>query len=308
LKYQKDNHLYSASAYVIYSPEDKTAPSPIPPLKQQDITSTYYYVYNYQHFIDLVNNALLRAWQQMIALLGSLGGYWNATVAPFLDIDSSRQIVILHADKELFESGIGPLDLYFNTRLFQLFVGLPHEYASKTSDMNYRMIFVNRSDANILTRPTYYTNPSTLLTISDPTTLIQAEQEISSMALWSPVASIVFASTMLPVLPTQTSLPKELGNNSNYLTSGGNNCNLTNILSDFSIAVDINNQYRPIVEYNPGAEYRLLDMNSSINLNRVDIVVYWKDHFGNLNPFELQPGCSAHVKILFRKKDFNITN
>ncbi|MFM7986978.1 MAG: phage major capsid domain-containing protein, partial [Candidatus Fonsibacter sp.] len=40
-----------------------------------------------------------------------------------------------------------------------------------------------------------------------------------------------------------------------------------------------------------------------MNLNRVDIVVYWKDTFGNIHPFELHPGCSANVKLMFRRKD-----
>ena len=67
----------------------------------------------------------------------------------------------------------------------------------------------------------------------------------------------------------------------------------------------MNNQYRPNILYNPGAEYRLLDMNSLMNLNRVDLMVFWKDVFGNMHPFELLPGCSAHVTLLFRKKEFN---
>ena len=83
--------------------------------------------------------------------------------------------------------------------------------------------------------------------VSVPITLVQVEQEISSLALLNPVASIVFASSMLPVLPTQTSPPKDLSTNNNYLTSGGNNSNLTNMLSDFSLAVDVNNQYRPVI-------------------------------------------------------------
>ena len=72
-------------------------------------------------------------------------------------------------------------------------------------------------------------------------------QEISSIALWNPVASIVFASALLPVHPTQTSLPKDAGNNNNSFTHNGNNSNLLNAISDFSIAVDGNNQYRPMV-------------------------------------------------------------
>jgi hypothetical protein len=138
--------------------------------------------------------------------------------------------------------------------------------------------------------------------------VLQAHQEMTSIALWNPVASIVFASSLLPIIPTQTSAPKDIGSQSNNLTSGGNNSNLLPILSDFSIAVDGNNQYRPMVEYNPGAEYRLIDMNSTTNLNRLDIIVYWKDRFGGLHPFQLQPGCAASVKLMFRRKDFSVVS
>ncbi len=46
-------------------------------------------------------------------------------------------------------------------------------------------------------------------------------------------------------------------------------------------------------------------MNSVMNLNKIDTVVFWKDVFGIMHPLELLAGCSAHVKILFRKKEFN---
>ena len=91
------------------------------------------------------------------------------------------------------------------------------------------------------------------------------------------MASIIFASPLLPIHSTQTSLPKNVGDINNNFTEIGNNSNLLNAISGFSIAVDGNNQYRPMVVYNPAAEYRLVDMRSIVNLNRVDIVVYWKD-------------------------------
>ena len=62
-----------------------------------------------------------------------------------------------------------------------------------------------------------------------------------------------------------------------------------------------------MVIYIPSAEYRLIDMNSYTNLNRVDIIVYWKDTFGNIHPFELSPGNTASVNIMCRRKDFNTT-
>ena len=129
---------------------------------------------------------------------------------------------------------------------------------------------------------------------------------MTSIAPWDPVASIVFASSMLPIIPTQTSAPKNIGLQSANLISGGNKSNLLPVLSDFAIAVDATNQYRPMVEYNPGAEYRLIDMNSTTNLNRLDIIVYWKDRWGGVYPFQLQPGCAASVKIMFRRKDFSV--
>ena len=63
-----------------------------------------------------------------------------------------------------------------------------------------------------------------------------------------------------------------------------------------------------MVVYNPAAEYRIIDMHSCMNLNRVDIVVYWKDTFGNIRPFELHPGCAANAKLMFKRKDFNTSN
>ena len=35
--------------------------------------------------------------------------------------------------------------------------------------------------------------------------------------------------------------------------------------------------------------------------------MYWKDVFGNLNPFYLQRGCSARVKLMFRRKQFYLS-
>ncbi|MFM7985186.1 MAG: hypothetical protein ACKPKO_38300, partial [Candidatus Fonsibacter sp.] len=94
---------------------------------------------------------------------------------------------------------------------------------------------------------------------------------------------------------------QNLGLNNNDKSSG-NISSLLSVVSDFSIAVDGNNQCRPMLVYNPGAEYRLIDMHSCMNLNKVGIVVYWKDTVGNIRLFELRPGCSANVKLLFRKK------
>ena len=191
--------------------------------------------------------------------------------------------------------------LVFNDRLYELFAGLPCRYAVINGTSGYLLRFVDR-----------YTNgytqkipkPGSTLGETISIDMLYLSQEVTSIAVWNPVAPIVFASSLLPIIPTQTSVPKDVG--SSNLLSGGNNSNLLPILSDFAIAVDSTNQYRPMVEYTPQAEYRLIEMNSTTNLSRIDIIVYWKDRAGGLHPFQLQPGCAASVKIMFRRKDFNV--
>ena len=134
--------------------------------------------------------------------------------------------------------------------------------------------------------------------------MYQTVQEVSSLAMWNPIASVVFCTGMLPIISTNTSLPITYGETTNdNLASNGNNSNLTNIISDFEIPVSETNQYRPVLVYNPSAEYRLMDMNSMMNLNKIDITVYWKTHFGAYIPLRLQPGCATHIKIMFRHKN-----
>ena len=130
-------------------------------------------------------------------------------------------------------------------------------------------------------------------------TCTQRTQYIPSISLWKPVVSIIVAAWLLPIQSTQTSLPEGVGSNNNYFTGSGNNSNLLSTITAFTIAVDGNNQYIPMIVYNPSTEYRLTDKNSTTELNRVAIIVYWEDTFGNVHPFELHPGRSASVNLLF---------
>ena len=303
---------HTVNRSVNYTPEDLVAPDPLPPLDKQDISSSFYYVHNYGHFITMVNTALLGCMNDLRFAVGGPGTVLDTVQPPFLDFDPITNRVILHADILWFDEvipikrNVNPIEIYFNERLYDLFVGLQYSYRSAIGNENYKLrVKYNNSNAvdkKIVVGPDPVTGTETI-----KVTYVQMYQEISSIALWSPVASIIFATALLPVMATQTSLPKDLGKDNN-INSYGNNSNLLSAISDFSIAVDSNNQYRPMVVYNPGAEYRLIDMHSCMNLNKVDIIVYWKDTFGNIHPFELQPGCSANVKLMFRRKDFNTTS
>ena len=306
--------LTSVTRHVIYTPEDNTAPVPAPPLIQQDISSKYYYVYNYSHFIEMVNAALSTAWIALrAAVTPVVFDLPKPTLPPYLEFDHITNRVILHAEQIRYDEtfitktdGMA-INIFLNERLFDLFVGMQYTFESSQGDANYRLR-VAYNGSNLVTRDeiTGYDAVTESVTF-EPFNFVQMYQEVSSIALWNPVSSLIFATSLLPIKTTQTSLPRSIGSNENAFSSVGNNSNMLSAISDFAIAVDGNNQYRPMVIYNPSPEYRLIDMNSYMNLNRVDIIVYWKDTFGNIHPFELSPGNSASVKLMFRRKDFNTT-
>ena len=288
---------FQVTVPVIYTPGEAatnllTAGKPV----DQSIGSDYYYVKDYRDFIEMVNTAFKTAF----TTLTSRGPPVSASFQPFLDFDPITYKVILHTESLWFNPAVtaNPVKIYFNSRLHELFVGLRSTFLTNTGDMNYRMDVKDPYNINqkIVTFPngTKYT-------------FTQTYQTLSSISLWNPVASIVFCTTMLPIVPNQTSKANIVSNQTNDSNSGGNNSVVSNIISDFEISVEANNQYRGTVLYAPSAEYRLVDMFPGTDLNKVNIQVFWKDQFSNLNPLYVTPGCSAHLKLLFRRKDYNVT-
>ena len=212
---------------------------------------------------------------------------------PFLQFDTQSQTCTLNADLTTYSPVSGIASIYLNSRLFQLFAGFPYELQGYGQDpKSYLIRTPNVSASNTLT-----TNDGT------KRQYLQAYQEISTIGLWNPVSSIVFTSTTLPIHPTLTSPPKVYSSKSNGMVGSGNT-NLSNTLTDFEVAIDATNSYRPEISYAPPSEYKLIDMLSRSNLSKIDLNVYWKDKWGNLKPLRLLPGCSASVKLLFRHKGF----
>jgi hypothetical protein len=137
--------------------------------------------------------------------------------------------------------------------------------------MNYRLNVVDRY-FHTVTQKVVHTPSGQITPILVDRTVLLLSQEMTSVALWNPVASLVFASSLLPIIPIQTSVPKDIGSQSDNLLNGGNKSDRLPMLSDFAIAV-ATDQYRATVEYTPSAEYRLMGMTSTTNLNRIDIFV-----------------------------------
>jgi hypothetical protein len=203
---------------------------------------------------------------------------------PFLQFDTQSQTCTLNADLTTYSPVSGSASIYFNSRLFQLFAGFPYQFQGYGQDpKSYLIPMTSVGSTNTLT---------TTSAGGGKQQYLQAYQDITTVGLWNPVASIVFTSATLPIHPTLSSPPKV------YSSDGMNGTgvtNLSNTLTDFEVPISATNSYRPEISYVPAGEYRLIDMYSNSNLNKIDLNVYWKDKYGNLKPLQLLPGCSASV-------------
>ena len=236
--------LYQATATLRHVTSDHTAAIPQAPTDKQDLSGTYYYQYNAADIVTMFNKALLTAWDDLLAsvFLTSAAEIWpvlRKTYPPFFEFDTDKCRLILNIDQS-FVDGITPNGkfdglLHFNARCFELVSGLACDRVSRVGDSNY------------LFTPDLTTTRSFKDAKGVAHVLYSTVQELSSMAIWNPIASIVFCTGMLPIISTNTSVPITYGDtSSNSLASNGNNSNLTNIVSDFEIPVSEANQYRPV--------------------------------------------------------------
>lgn len=291
LKYK----TFEYQAYVQFAPQDATQPLPQAPLVFQDLTSTYYYLNSFQRWIFLLNETLADAVTQLSALAIAGGDALPSLNPPFLQFDPDSGKCVLNSDVLGYDRTLAnPIEIYMNSPLYTLLSGFECElqgYSTVTNGKNYQMSIYNMYGTNILNLPTY--------------NAIQTFQEFASLgSIGCAVSSLVFTTTLLPVVPTLTSLPKIFNSDSNIYENSTNN-NITNMLTDFEIPLTSGTEYLPSIYYSPQSEYRLVNMTSNQPINSIELRVYWKDIFGGLHELLLASGCTANLKILFRKKSFN---
>lgn len=288
---------YDYQQFVEYIPDDLTQPLPIPPIEAQDLTSAYYFINSYQLWVEMVNNAFTSAFNGLKALVVAGGDTLPTDNAPFMEFDPYNKVAILDADILGYDRALAnPISIYMNSPMFNLYSTFPaitQAYTNPNNGKNFQIIIFNNNGSNIYQLNNY--------------NALQVYQEGSTVGLLNPVQSIVFSTALLPVIPANVSKPKVFGAQGNFF-SAGNNSNIAPVISDFVVNVDSLNSYKPNIVYIPSAEYRLIGLYGESPVSAVEISCFWKDNFGVSHPLLLSSGCSASLKLLFRRKDYsNIT-
>ena len=161
----------------------------------------------------------------------------------------------------------------------------------------YQIILLNKNESNLstLNGKNWYFNPTMY----------------SPVPMWSPIQSIVFSTSLLPIQVSMTNPPQVYGSSiydQTFKEEGGNNSQISTMISDVSVPLTSGNEYKPTITYAPSGEYRMIDLLGNSPVNQVGFAVAFKTKLGDVIPLRLGVGCGASVKLLFRRKRFNLGN
>ena len=139
-----------------------------------------------------------------------------------------------------------------------------------------------------------------------------AEQDYPSTGnLWSPISSIVFTSTLLPLKNEATAQPVVFGQGNLGFNQPTAQSAFQPIITDISLDLSSppgSGLYRQFIYYVPQAEYRMTAFEKSRQeIRTIDIQVFWKNRLNNqLYPVQMFNLSSVSLKILFRKRPVDL--
>jgi hypothetical protein len=296
--------VFNQQTFIQYAPQllGQSIIVPAPPSQTDDglqnNNTGYYEIINYQYWIQLINNAFTDCYNDLATQVTTAGLALPSTHAPSLAWDTTTDTAILTAEQVGYSpTGVAPynpIEIYMNPALYQLFSSFPVIIKGSVgiaNGKNCQLIMDGFGGANVVKFPP--TAPA-----GSQYDALQIVQEYSTIALWTPITSIVFTSNTLPVVPANISSPLLFLNGAVY-NNGGNNANISQIITDF---VSDTGVYKPNIVYTPSAQYRLINLVGNTPIYNLDLNVYWKSRTGKLFPFKLSSGSTATIKMLFTRK------
>lgn len=264
-------------------------------------------IYSYKDFLDMINTALLTAFNAIITKPSGI------TAAPYLTYDPISKLISLVAQAGYATVAFGtqPIKIWMNTPLYQFFYNFKAFYTPNTGLQNTSLF---NSITNPNGQPLNYnilveyngTNlyANMLVDVNNPPTLlasaVKITQEYQNLYKWDELRKIVVLSNNIPIATEYINAAFE----NDVLNSGTTN-NVLRILTDY---LPQNDQFigasRSVLTYVPTAQYRLADMQGNVPLKTLDFSFYWEDRFQKLRPVILGPSNGFNIKLMFIKKDF----
>lgn len=292
------NGFTSGQTFVQFVPSNVNA-TPSRPLSASKPTvdyTEYYYIYEYTDFLNMINDALLTAFNT----LNANSGFTTPGTAPYFILDPINLRLSLIAEQQYYDLGNGgsrdpgytpavlPIRIYLNDNLYQYFDGMPiiYEGFNQPDGMDVLMDVSNLYDTN------WYYPPGKTTAPPASASLLEMKQQFDALADWNSLQTIQLSSNLLPVV--REFVPQ--ANQQNGIVSS------FGILSDFVPLVTQGPEFRTSIEYVADL-WRFLTLTANNPITRIDLTFTWTDELGEVRIIKIPNGETATAKILFMKKD-----
>ncbi|CAM9564692.1 unnamed protein product [Ectocarpus fasciculatus] len=261
-------------------------PVPSPP-KPLQASSEYYWGNSYTHYVDLINTALQTATTDLKTAVGAALADFSA---PYAEWDEIRGCVNICSPAAFCEDTVASrVEVYLNRPLYGMVTTLPatKNYAGVDGKV-YRVQFRGEAGKRLYTAA---------IGVDDIVYCRTTQEHPTAPLHWSPVQSVVWTTSSLPIVSSHESEPLVYLNGKLIQTSVPQSSRL--ILTDMTP-----DEYggKPSLYYVPSGEYRMIDMQGESEIRTIDLGCSWRDKRGVLTQFYLQSGASCSVKLMFRLK------
>lgn len=239
--------------------------------------SDYYFIYNYRHFIDLVNTAFETAFTNLNNNLISQAKPIIPGVAPFITYNGQTYLMTLHASPQFLYS-TNPLSskIYMNYKLFTFFDGIEFIFLDYLSQFGIEIQIKDYNGTNF-----------------DGTNYLMSQQ-YPSLSNWNIFKSVQIVSSFLPVEVETVPIPSYQDQNI---------LNTLSVVKDFVPFYENGPEFRSFINFSYSGSYELINLNSNIPISVIDISVYWLDRYGNRYLLSIPYNQVLTIKFVFIKKD-----
>lgn len=240
----------------------------------------YYYGFDYEWIVDIMNTAIGAA---MTDLKTKVGGAISAAKAPFFYYDAKTGRITLFADANYFDQSLStPINIYFNNSSYIYMVGFTYTTVSEDDPVGKDNLLTVRNVNGL--------NTQMINTVS----YISMPQQYVTLEYMSSLKSILVTTNM--------NIRPESFNVSNGKSL--QNISYTNVMQDY--LPDISEPTPGISSYkfiyNAVFPYRIFNFYQKTPLYSIDATIKFTDQFGNIYDYYNVKGQSVDLKFMFIKK------
>jgi hypothetical protein len=279
------NGTYSDQSFVIYFPTNQFERVPTSPVgSMQDLSTGYYYIYDYRTLVTMLNNALSAALTNLNGKIAT-----GVTEAPQFYYDQTLGIV-LRAIKTGYKYTVNPsfttdagfIQVYTNSLTYSFVNGMQVQVLNNNQPCSWAFGMYNQ----------YNNSDST-----DNYWLVQ--QQVGQTELNNiPSIQTLQIQTTMPVQSEYSSGPVgALSVLSNQQFS-----QTTAILTDITIDNTNSTAYHGTIIYNRVDSLRVYPMVSNSPLFNVNAQIFFTDAYNRVYPLLISQGINCSIKLQFIKK------